>query len=268
MPRISANRINVFYRVQGDGEPVVLLHGFTANHGIWEHQIEALSQKFRVLAYDLRGHGDTDQPSSGHDINTLVQDLAELLEKLKIGAAHIAGVSLGGMVAQRFCLDDPRRVKTLMLTDTFAGKISDELQKTLFHHARIGKQEGMEALFEHLLEHPALPLGPDYQITLEELEEKRREFMKNGPDTLDKFVNMMAKIKDWSDELENIDKPALLIVGDQDAPSLSHMREMHRKIQGSEFHVIAECGHVCVSEKPEEISRLMLDFLCRHSGSS
>ena len=89
--------------------------------------------------------------------------------------------------------------------------------------------------------------------------------MKNGPDTLEKFVNMMAKIKDWSDELENIDKPALLIVGDQDAPSLSHMREMNRKIQGSEFHVISDCGHVCVSEKPEEISRLMLDFLCRHS---
>ncbi len=244
---------------------MVLVHGFTANHGIWEHQIEALAKEFRVVAYDLRGHGNTDPPDSGHDVTTLVRDLADLMDQLKIGTAHLAGVSLGGMVAQRFCLDNPAKVKTLTLMDTFAGKISDELQKTLFHHARIGKQEGMEALFEHLLEHPALPTGPTYQITLEELEEKRREFLKNDPSTLEKFVNMMNKIEDWSDELGNIEKPALLIVGDQDAPSLSHMREMHRKIQGSEFHVIADCGHACVAERPEEISRLMLDFLCRHS---
>ncbi|MFO8057625.1 MAG: alpha/beta fold hydrolase [bacterium] len=268
MPRLSANGINVNYRLEGSGEVVVLIHGFTAELGMWEHQVEALRKRYQVLAYDLRGHGDTDHPVHGHDMQTLSRDLEALLDRLDIKIAHLAGVSLGGMIAQRFCLDHEQRTATLSLMDTFAGRVSQNLQKRLFRHARLGKEKGIEALFEHLLEHPALPVGPDLEVSMETLEKRKQAFLKNDPHTLEKFVHMLSRQEDWTGELERIKKPVLLIVGDQDEPSLDHMRSMHRMMPGSEFYVIERCGHSCVTEKPEEVSSRLISFLERNPVSA
>src|SRR5918993_257564 len=122
MPMIRANRVNIFYDLTGPvGAPVVVFsNSLGTTLEMWDAQVRALSDRFRCLRYDTRGHGRSEVVDEPASIDDLAEDLAGLLDALGIGTAHVVGLSLGGMTAQALAAAHPERVESLVLMATAA----------------------------------------------------------------------------------------------------------------------------------------------------
>ena len=259
------NGVRTHFIRLGRGEPVALVHGFTASHALWFRQAPALARAgFEVLAYDLRGHGDSAHPGAGYDLQTLAADLLALLDGHRLGRVHLVGLSLGGMIAQRFTLAHPERVQTLTVADSFSGAPPEEVLALFRRHERFGREHGLGRLFERLLVQPALPYGPDFQLQLRELPAYEKAFRKNRLETMSAFIAMMAGLPDWTAELARLSRPTLLLVGDHDLPCLEPMRRMRAAIPGARLEIVPRAGHSSAVEKPEEFNARMFEFLRRH----
>jgi 3-oxoadipate enol-lactonase len=132
MPTIQANGLNIYYELHGPaGAPVLVLNnGIIMNAATsWVYQTKALARHYRVLQYDCRGQGQSDHPDGPYTMELHAADLAALLDGLGIAAAHVAGVSYGGEVAQAFALAYPERVRSLILGDT-VSEVGPELRAT------------------------------------------------------------------------------------------------------------------------------------------
>src|SRR5206468_7788734 len=121
MHHIHVGHRSVFYREQGEGPPVVLLHGFLCDSRAWEPQLRDLSDRYEVVAWDAAGAGASDDPLETFTIIDWAEDLARLLDALTLEEAHIVGLSWGGLVAQAFVGRYPSRVRSLVLSDTYGG---------------------------------------------------------------------------------------------------------------------------------------------------
>ena len=121
MPKTSINGFKLYYEIEGDGEPLVLIPGFASGRSLWSRQTPALSRDFRVITFDPRGISESDKPEGPQTIGLLADDLAHLLQALGIASAHIVGVSFGGFVAQEFALKYPSMTRKLVLVCTSFG---------------------------------------------------------------------------------------------------------------------------------------------------
>src|SRR5262249_19585046 len=110
MPKAQVNDINVYYEVHGEGEPLLLIHGLASRGDWFKLQIPALSERFRVIIFDNRGVGETDQPEGPYSIAQMADDSLGLLDALGVESAGVFGVSMGGMIAQELVLRRPQRV--------------------------------------------------------------------------------------------------------------------------------------------------------------
>jgi pimeloyl-ACP methyl ester carboxylesterase len=121
IPAVNVNGINLYYRLHGQGEPLVLIMGLGGGHGAWFFQIRAFRKHYRLITFDNRGVGRTDRPGESYATRTMADDTVGLMDSLGIEKAHILGVSLGGMIAQEVAVNYPQRVKKLILVSTTAG---------------------------------------------------------------------------------------------------------------------------------------------------
>ena len=122
MTDVLVNGIRLHYQVHGEGAPLVLAHGYGATLDMWAEQIEAFSQRYQVVVYDMRGHGRTEAPRdwSSYNLDDYVEDQRQLMDHLGIDTAYVGGLSMGGAIALRFALTHPQRLKALLLCDTSA----------------------------------------------------------------------------------------------------------------------------------------------------
>jgi pimeloyl-ACP methyl ester carboxylesterase len=122
MPKAKVNGININYRVQGDGEPLVLIMGYSADQRGWMFQTRAFRKYHRVITFDNRGVGNSDKPGRAYSMKMMADDIVGLMDHLGIKKAHVLGVSMGGMIAQAVAINYPDRVNKLILGCTFAGR--------------------------------------------------------------------------------------------------------------------------------------------------
>ncbi len=121
MPKAKVNEINIYYKVHGQGEPLVLIQGLGGPRSGWIFQTRAFKKYYRVITFDNRGVGKSDKPSSPYTVRTMADDTIGLLDYLGVDKAHVLGVSLGGMIAQEIAINYPDRVNKLILGCTTAG---------------------------------------------------------------------------------------------------------------------------------------------------
>ncbi|MFP4160306.1 MAG: 3-oxoadipate enol-lactonase [Desulfobacterales bacterium] len=258
--QMKVRDINVNFEVAGreSGPVVICSHCLAGNINIWDPQVKALEKDYRILRYDLRGHGQTSAPEGDYTMEMLADDAAALLDALEIEKAHFMGISLGGMIGQTLALSHPERLLSLVLCDTACSipKDSGPLWEERISAAR---KNGMEALADGTLERW---LSPEFQKNNPEVTGKIREIIKRTP--VDGFAGCCRAISgfDVSGRLSSISLPTLVMVGENDPGTpVEASQEIRDKIRGSVLKVLPGAFHLSNTEAAGSFNSALADFL-------
>jgi 3-oxoadipate enol-lactonase len=252
--------IEIAYTDEGAGTTVVMLHGFPFNRTMWSEQAESLRGAWRVVAPDLRGHGETTVTDGPATMEELADDLAALLDELNIERAVIAGLSMGGYVALAFVRKYAERVRALVLADTRAQADTDEARHTREVNAQRALKDGMHEIADVML--PKLLTQETSERNTEVLARVREMILGTNPRGAAAALRGMALRRDQTDLLPEISMPTLIIVGSEDSITPPADAEaMHAKIKGSRLVMIEGAGHVSNIERPCEFNHALEEFL-------
>lgn len=268
MTDVLVNGIRLYYRVCGEGTPLVLAHGFGATLDMWARQIEAFSLRYRVVVYDSRGHGRTEAPRdwSSYSSDDYVEDQRQLMDHLGIDTAYVGGLSMGGMIALQFALAHPQRLKALLLCDTSASNRQMEgLQGD-------GPEGGLGAAVRKFIVRDVVPAG---FALARYLPLERLPPLRDAPEGVRSYVRNLRRHTalglrggwhaimerpDLEDRLDEIRVPTLIVVGDRDR-LLAPSRLMQQRIRGCRFVLIKDSPHGTADWRPEAFNKAVLAFL-------
>lgn len=267
MPRVTVGDISMYYVEAGAGEPVLLIMGFGGDHLAWGLQMPALAERYRTVAFDNRGVGQSSTPDLPYTTAMMADDAAGLLDTLGIESAHVVSVSMGGMIAQELALRHPGRVRTLQLHATYAR--GDRYMTALSDVWRavrttLGREEWMRTVALWLF----APVTYNERPHIVELL-VQNSLNNPHPQSLTGFLRQGDAVRthDALDRLGDIRCPTLVTVAEHDIlvpPRFA--REIAARMPHAEFHMMADAGHGYMWERPDEFNRLSLDFLAKHSG--
>jgi 3-oxoadipate enol-lactonase len=260
MTQVLIDEIQMAYTDSGIGRPVVLLHGYPFNRSLWNEQLAALSNSYRVIVPDLRGFGESDSTEGTVTMNRMAQDVAQLMDHLEVSRAVVGGLSMGGYVALAFYKQFPALVRGLVLADTRAQGDTEEAKQTRTQQAEKALTEGMAGIADGML--PKL-LTPETVSKRPEIVKRVRDMMlKTKPEGAAAALLGMAAREDQTQLLSTISSPALIVVGAEDAITpVADSEKMHRAIKGSRLLVLENAGHVSNLERTEEFNEALLEFL-------
>lgn len=241
----------------GAGDPLVLIHGMATDHRLWQPQLTAFAEHFRVITYDLRGFGESSRPDGPYRAE---DDLARLLQILSLPAANIIGLSLGSSIATRFALEYPSLCRSLVL----AGPVlqgfgdADDFVSALKQVWASGREQGVAAAKKEWL---SLPLF----TTLLQSDQARlaREMIAR----YDGWHWQNRDPESWpqvmpAERLGDINANTLVVVGDQEIPGLARAAEaLHSGIADARLVRMDHAGHVVNLEQPHQFNKLVLEFL-------
>ena len=248
MARLVRDGVALYYEDHGSGPAVLLTHGYGATSQMWQGQIAAFADRYRVIVWDMRGHGESDypdEPSLYSEAHT-VADMAALLDHCGIDRAVIGGLSLGGYSTLAFHLSHPDRCRALMLFDTGPGFKKDDARdawnKRAHERAERLEREGLAARSE----------SAEAQLA------KHRDASGLAGAARGMLTQADARV---INSLPDIAVPTLVLVGENDTPFLAATDYMAAKIAGSTKAVIPNAGHAANLHNPEAFNRAMGDFL-------
>jgi len=265
MPKMRVNDIEMNYELHGEGEPLVLIMGFTGNLEAWRPLVPAFAREYRVLIFDNRGAGLTDKPDGPYSMPMMADDTAGLMDALSIDAAHIYGVSMGGMIAQELALRHPQKVKALVLGCTTPGGSNSHRrpQKTFEALARIPNvsvEEGLEIVLRLLFTDE---FAAAYGQQLREM--TLHSFDLRTPRHTVLAQSAAIASHNTYDRLPQIGAPTLVIAGGDDelVPS-GNSPILAQRIPGAELVMYPKARHGYLYEVAAEATAAVLDFLRRH----
>lgn len=256
--KIEANGINVTYKFDGPADaPVVMLsNSLMSNHTMWDPQMAVLTESFRVLRYDTRGHGDTDAPQGPYSIKLLAEDVIALLDTLGIQKVHFAGLSMGGMIAQYLGAHFPDRIHSLLLCDT-----ASEMPTLAMWNDRIStaQEGGISALLDGTLQRWfTAPFLENDKEAVEKIAQMIRTTDTGG------YIGCASAVRDMSQTsiLAKITAPTIIIVGEDDpACTVAQSKVLQEHIKGSKLVVLKSAAHLSNIEQTAKFNDAMMDFL-------
>lgn len=242
---------------RGAGPPLVLLHCLGVDHHFWDFAGE-LARDFTLISYDLPGHGRSPVPFGAYTIEDLSVQVGELLARNNIARAHIAGISLGGLIAQHFAANNPASVDRLILIDT-TPRYTDELRAMWAQRAAAARHAGVKALVDGLLKIWFTPQS--VADNTEAVRYVRAALEKSSGEGYALACEALAAA-DLRAAAAKIAAPTLVICGDDDIPSfLDAARWLENNIKGAHLAWLARARHASVIERPSEALALMRTFL-------
>lgn len=260
MPQITSGDADIFYEVLGSGPPVVLLHPFPASRDLWKPAAQALVSHYRVILPDLRGHGDSGNGEGPATMEKHAADIARVLDREEVERAPFVGVSIGGYVLFEFWRKYRARVQALVLCNTKAQADTPEARAGRRQAAAAVIERGTEPFFESVL--PKL-IGKTTRSMRPDLVNGALQFMrKMSPEDVAMLQRGMAERQDSVETLKTINVPTLIVTGDEDTlAGVADAELMRQNIAGSQMRVIAKVGHYSPWEQPEEVGKLLRQFL-------
>jgi 3-oxoadipate enol-lactonase len=258
--QIQLQNVRLAYDDLGQGLPLLFIHGYPLNRRMWQPQISGLANQFRVLALDLRGHGESQTMPSPYSMSMLANDCDEFLDRLGIQwPVVICGLSMGGYVVFEFYRQHPNRVAGMVLAATRPGPDTPEGQANRDKSAALARQQGVSVIAETML--PRLMSPVTYQ--------KRPELVSHVKTILESIslegvIGDLLGMKERSDStptLPEIRVPTLVLHGadDQIVP-LQEAEKMQEAIPNARLEVLSEAGHLLNLEQPEGFNRFIKDF--------
>lgn len=259
--RVNLSDTKLFVEQAGRGQPLLLIHGFPLNHEMWRPQIEILAGNSRVIAPDLRGHGQSPPTPGPYSMDMLADDCATVLEKLGVQQpVAVCGLSMGGYVSFALFRRHPQMVAGLILVATRSGADTEEAKKNRENAAEKVRTEGIEPVIEGML--PIVMSSKTYQEQADLVQQVEGIMAQTSPDGMRSALMGMKSRLDSTPTLEMINVPTLILHGaeDQIIP-VSEAEAMHAAIHGSQLKIIADAGHLPNLEQPLLFNQAVEDFL-------
>jgi len=263
--KITANGIQIHYEWSGKkGAPVVMLsHSLGSSLVMWNPQMNILEPHFRVLRYDIRGHGGSDAPSGPYTLELLGKDATGLLDALGIEKVHWIGLSMGGMIGQFVALNHAQRLSSLALCDT-AATIAEEAQPVWQERIDRARHRGMEAQVEETMQRWFTPsfLGRNPPM----LKVIQKEFLVTPVEGYIGCAEAIRKLN-YLDRLSKISIPTLIMVGEDDPGTpVAASEAIHKRISGSRLVILPSARHLSNVEQSEAFNEALLKFLLELKG--
>lgn len=257
MPELIVNGVRLHYRRSGQGDPLLLLHGLGSSSRDWEHQLDALSARFEVIVPDLRGHGRSDKPPGPYSVALFASDIAEFMRMLGLGAAHLVGLSMGGMLAFQLALDHPQSVRSLIIVNSAPELVPRGLkQRWQFARRRwivrlLGMRRMGKVLADQLLPEPG-------QRHLHAVFIER--WAENDPRA---YLASLDAIVGWSviERIAELRVPCLVVSADADYTPIAAKRAWAALIPGAELAVICNSRHMTPLDQAQAFNEALIGFL-------
>ena len=258
---LTDKNLTVSYIDEGlaNASTIIFIHGFPLNKSMWNKQVEVLKENYRVIAYDIRGHGNSDAGDEDFSIELFVNDLFSLMDALKIDKTILCGFSMGGYIALSAIIKHPERFTALHLSDTNCAADLSEAKEKRMKTIEIIKEHGLEQYAEESLKKLFAPISFSKQI--EEITIVREMIMETSKQSLFRTLHALAERKETCTKLNEIKVPVLIMVGNEDEitpPSVA--LSMNEKITNSTIHIIDHAGHLSNMENPEQYNSQLRKF--------
>ena len=257
MPTLRSNGIDLYYETAGQGEPLLLLHGLGSRSEDWQLQVPAFAQRYRVVAADMRGHGRTSKPPGPYSVPMMAADVLGLLDGLGLAAAHVVGLSMGGMIAFQMAVDQPERVRSLVIVNSGPELVA----RTFGERLRVWQRLALARLFPPA--RTAQFLGPRLFPKAEQAELREMfiaHWAQNDPRA---YRAAMRALIGWSvlDRVGTLRCPTLIISGDRDYTPASYKERYTALIPDARLVVIEDSGHATPIDQAERFNACVLEFL-------
>jgi 3-oxoadipate enol-lactonase len=268
MPTVQANGIDIYYEVQGEGEPMVLIPYLAADQACYAFQVAEYAKHFTCYSVDLRGAGLSSKPAGSYTTELLADDVAGFMEAAGVGRAHVAGLSLGAATGMWLAGKYPGKVASLSLHS--AWDRTDEYLAAVVESWRI-MARGMGSVTEMVIS-GIFPwcFTPELYVSRPEYIDGLAEFVRGRPmPTVDALLSQSDAVlaHDARGILGSISAPTLITYGRHDmATSTRFARPLQTGIAGSELIVFEDCSHAPIYENVELFNEQTLEFLQRNSG--
>lgn len=250
----------LFYEIEGQGAPLVLLHPFPANHKFWRLAAALLSRRYRLLLPDLRGHGSSDPGEGPATMEKHANDVLRLCDAAGMPKAVFVGVSIGGYILLEFWRRYSERVQALILCDTRAQADTPEGRANRLKSADDVLKHGPDAFLDEMLQNL---LGATARTSRPDLVSTARKMLgEMKPAGIAAVQRGMAARPDSIRTLKTITVPTLVMVGEEDTLTPRADAElMHQHIAGSRLEIVPKAGHFAPFEQHEAAAAAMRRFL-------
>ena len=255
---ISVNGLEVAYRFDGpeDGHVVLMANSLMSDYSMWDWNVPALADRYRVLRYDKRGHGGSYTTPGPYSISQLADDAVALLDALQIQKVHFIGLSMGGMIGQQMGARYPERVYSLSLCDTASEMPPRNLWEERFEVAR---KDGIPGLVDGTIKRWFT--APFIERAPQDIEKVRQMILGTG---VEGYIGCASAVRDMAQTtmLLKIKAPTLILTGRQDpACTVEQATVLNRMIDGSKMVLIEEAAHLSNIEQPAVFNQIIREFI-------
>ena len=274
MPFVEVEDGRLYYALSGKGRPLVLIHGAWASHDWWRWQVPELSQSYRVIAVDVRGHGRSSRLEGAYSVEGFARDLEILFKKVGVKETALIGWSMGGMISMHYCLQSPAKVKALILIATRGRRNPQMKRRILFQYLQAQLSLFMDLTWPRKYDRAAERFPGEEERVKREVKKMLSpstpkevsdwvlaDLIKN-PRT--NYFEVARSIQDWEggEALRRITTPTLIMVGQKDdrtPPRFSQI--LHGYMPNSRLVVVEDAGHCLALERPEVVNTEIIRFL-------
>ncbi len=251
MPTLNHNHAEIYYETHGQGDPIVLIHGFGLDSRIWQGQVKELSKTNKIVTYDLRGFGKSSLPNGQYSHH---EDLHELLKHLNIKEAKLVGHSFGGEVAVNFALEYPEEVSSLVLISSSLGGIKGDSSEWEILQ-ELGRQGDVEGIRKRMLANSAFKdLKGSQKELIEQIVQDYSGYHFQNKDPRE-YINS-------SERLNELSLPIEVVIGENDEQVQKEIANKFNEELGVKPRIIPNAGHMVILEEQNTISDIIKGVKC------
>jgi 3-oxoadipate enol-lactonase len=263
MPIIRVNGTALYYEEHGTGpETIVFAHGLLWSCRMFDAQVALLKERYRCVAFDFRGQGQSEVTHTGYDMETLYEDAVALIEQLSCAPCHFLGLSMGGFIGLRLAARRPELIRSLILLETSADPEPGENVSKYRQLTFVARWFGLGLVVDRVM--PVM-FGRTFltdPARVQERREWRHRMSGNHRLGITRATTGVITRKGIDGEINMIRVPTLILVGDEDvAVPPIHSQRLHERIAGSRLEIIPRAGHTSTVEEPTAVNVAITNFL-------